>query len=73
MGSNRVNRGGSWNNNGRNCRSANRNNNWPGNRNNNLGFRAVLAPAQTLCLWAKRLTRLPSCPAANPERWRTGE
>ena len=40
-GSNRVNRGGSWNNNARNCRSANRNNNSPGNRNNNLGFRPV--------------------------------
>jgi formylglycine-generating enzyme required for sulfatase activity len=38
-GSNRVNRGGSWNNNARNCRSANRNNNTPDNRNNNLGFR----------------------------------
>jgi hypothetical protein len=38
-GSNRVNRGGTWNNPARNCRSANRNNNEPGNRNNNLGFR----------------------------------
>lgn len=38
-GSNRVKRGGSWNNNARNCRSANRNNNDPSNRNNNLGFR----------------------------------
>ena len=45
-GSNRVIRGGSWNNNGRNCRSANRNNNNPSNRNNNIGFRVVLAPAQ---------------------------
>ncbi|MEO1622362.1 MAG: hypothetical protein AAFU53_15195, partial [Cyanobacteria bacterium J06632_3] len=32
-------RGGSWNNNPRNCRSASRNNNTPGNRNNNIGFR----------------------------------
>ena len=32
-------RGGSWNNNPQNCRVANRNNNAPGNRNNNLGFR----------------------------------
>ena len=38
-GSNRVIRGGSWNNNARNCRSANRNNNNPDNRNNNNGFR----------------------------------
>jgi len=40
---NRVLRGGSWNNNGRNCRSANRNRNEPGNRNNNNGFRVALA------------------------------
>ena len=45
-GSNRVNRGGSWNNNARNCRSANRNNNSPSNSNNNLGFRLALVPAQ---------------------------
>lgn len=38
-GSNRVNRGGSWNNNANNCRSAYRNNNNPSNANNNLGFR----------------------------------
>ena len=37
-----MNRGGSWNNDARNCRSANRNNNGPGNENNNLGFRAAL-------------------------------
>ena len=39
--SNRVNRGGSWNNEARNCRVSNRNNNTPDNRNNNLGFRLV--------------------------------
>ncbi|NLV46947.1 MAG: SUMF1/EgtB/PvdO family nonheme iron enzyme [Candidatus Hydrogenedentes bacterium] len=38
-GSNRVNRGGSWNNNFNNCRSAQRNNNTPTNTNNNIGFR----------------------------------
>ncbi|MBP7184704.1 MAG: hypothetical protein KBA06_04285, partial [Saprospiraceae bacterium] len=38
-GSNRVNRGGSWNNDRQNCRSANRNNNTPDNRNNNLELR----------------------------------
>ncbi len=32
-------RGGSWNNDAENCRSAYRNRNEPGNRNNNLGFR----------------------------------
>ncbi|MBI1760080.1 MAG: hypothetical protein HYR56_01460 [Acidobacteria bacterium] len=34
-------RGGSWNNNSRNCRSANRNNNTPGNRGLFIGFRVV--------------------------------
>jgi len=42
-GSNRVNRGGGWNNDAVNCRSANRNRNSPGNRNDNLGFRLVSA------------------------------
>lgn len=46
QGSNRVNRGGSWNNNARNCRSANRDRNKPDNRNNNLGLRVALLPAQ---------------------------
>jgi len=39
--SNRVKRGGSWNNNAENCRVANRNNNSPGNSNNNIGFRVA--------------------------------
>ena len=38
-------RGGSWNNNIQNARSANRNNNTPDNRNNNNGFRVVSAAA----------------------------
>ncbi len=46
-GSNRVKRGGSWNNNAANCRSANRNNNNPSNTNNNLGFRlSSIRPGQ---------------------------
>lgn len=40
-GSNRVKRGGSWNNNADNCTSSNRNNNTPSNANNNNGFRLV--------------------------------
>ncbi len=41
-GSNRVLRGGNWNNDSSNCRVANRNNNnSPSNSNNNIGFRAV--------------------------------
>lgn len=47
-GSNRVIRGGSWNNNANNCQVANRNNNNPDNRNNNNGFRLALVPAQRL-------------------------
>ncbi len=39
QGQNRVLRGGSWANNGRNLRSANRNHNWLDNRNDNTGFR----------------------------------
>ncbi len=41
-GSNRVKRGGSWNNNATNCRVANRNSNTPTDTNNNLGFRLAL-------------------------------
>ncbi|MBT4526186.1 MAG: SUMF1/EgtB/PvdO family nonheme iron enzyme [Deltaproteobacteria bacterium] len=41
IGSNRVKRGGSWNNKPRNLRCANRNRNNPDNRNNNLGFRLL--------------------------------
>lgn len=41
-GSNRVNRGGRWNNNARNCRLSNRNRNNPSNHNNNLGLRLAL-------------------------------
>jgi formylglycine-generating enzyme required for sulfatase activity len=44
VGSNRVLRGGNWNSNARNCRSANRYNNTPGNRSNNVGFRLVFVP-----------------------------
>ena len=59
-----------WNDNARKCRSANRNGNNPDNRNNNLGFRAVLAAAQTR---RAGLTRPPSCPRSavfrGKQRW----
>ena len=45
-GSNRVNRGGSWNNNANNTRCANRNNNNPSNNNNNIGFRIARSSDQ---------------------------
>jgi len=44
VGSDRVLRGGSWDNEPRNCRMANRNGNSPRNRNNDLGFRLVSVP-----------------------------
>ncbi|MDE7166207.1 MAG: formylglycine-generating enzyme family protein [Bacteroidaceae bacterium] len=43
-GSNRVERGGSWNNDARNCRVSNRVNNSPGSRFSNVGFRVVVIP-----------------------------
>jgi hypothetical protein len=45
-GDNRVNRGGSWDNDAANCRSGNRNNNSPDNRNHWLGFRLVSSSPQ---------------------------
>jgi formylglycine-generating enzyme required for sulfatase activity len=45
-GSSLVDRGGSWNNDGRQCRSANRDFNSPDSRFSTLGFRPVLAPGQ---------------------------
>ncbi|MEH1802693.1 MAG: SUMF1/EgtB/PvdO family nonheme iron enzyme [Nostoc sp.] len=41
-------RGGSWNNNPRNCRSANRNYNARDNKNDNVGFRVVVVWGSTL-------------------------
>jgi len=41
-------RGGSFNNNAQNARSANRNNNTPDNRNNNNGFRAASTLRQAI-------------------------
>ena len=41
----RLLRGGSWNNNPRNCRSAIRNRNQSANRNNNIGFRVACVAA----------------------------
>ncbi|WP_394699443.1 hypothetical protein [uncultured Desulfobacter sp.] len=40
-----MNRGGSWNNNPRNVRAANRNRNSADNRNSNMGFRLCFAPS----------------------------
>lgn len=59
-GSNRVLRGGNWNNDSSNCRAAIRNNNSPGNTNNNNGFRAVRS-SEDSPMWEK-----DSDPAAIP-------
>ncbi len=64
-GQNRVIRGGSWNNNGRNCRSANRNRNTPDNRNQDNGFRLAAAPAGR-----GMDVPAPPEPVRIPSRWR---
>ena len=54
-GDNRVKRGGSWNNTAANARVANRNNNNPGNRNNNIGLRlSSTRPGAAKCRSASR-------------------
>ena len=59
-GSNRVNRGGSWNNSAANCRTANRNRNDPANRNNNLGFRVCLSSVPAMDFVGPEPTVIPS-------------
>jgi len=54
ISANRVNRGGSWDNDAENCRTAYRNDNDPGNRNHDHGFRLALRPAQ-------QARRTPAC------------
>ncbi|MCX5645977.1 MAG: SUMF1/EgtB/PvdO family nonheme iron enzyme [Phycisphaerae bacterium] len=61
-GSGRVLRGGAWNNNPRNCRSAYRNNNDPDERNDNIGFR-VVSVSFGLALPLRRLSSVPGIPA----------
>ena len=50
-------RGGSWNNDGQNLRSANRNWNDPGNRNNNIGFRLARAQEGWMTLFDQTAIR----------------
>ncbi|MBO3461739.1 SUMF1/EgtB/PvdO family nonheme iron enzyme [Aetokthonos hydrillicola] len=54
-------RGGSWNNNPRNCRSACRNNNDPDNRNNNIGFRVVVSAASAALCQSRRMGMRRAC------------
>ncbi|MSR28976.1 MAG: hypothetical protein EXS03_05295 [Phycisphaerales bacterium] len=44
MDTNRLLRGGAWNNNSNNCRASQRNNNNPNNANNNIGLRVASTP-----------------------------
>ena len=64
-GSKRVNRGGSWNNNARNCRASNRNNNSPGNRNNNLGFRLLSTRRRQRARFMERAREPAPCPGGS--------
>lgn len=61
----RVLRGGSWNNNPHNLRAANRNQNAPGNSNNNTGFRL----ARTAHLFGQGCTRHGVCKCASGLFW----
>ncbi|OQW40086.1 MAG: hypothetical protein A4S08_05830 [Proteobacteria bacterium SG_bin4] len=51
-------RGGSWNNNPDNARSAARNNNHPDNRNNNIGFRVLCSSHINIRFAAGNASRL---------------
>lgn len=70
-GERRVLRGGSWINNGRNARSAYRNDNEPGNRNDNIGFRLALARRGGGCRPMDQ-TPIPSCRPAGKKRTAAG-
>ncbi|ESQ14224.1 MAG: hypothetical protein N838_12415 [Thiohalocapsa sp. PB-PSB1] len=65
QGRKRVLRGGAWNNNGRNLRSANRNGNPPDNRNHNIGLR--LAGAFSIAGGSKKPAHCPVSSA--PRGW----
>ena len=56
-------RGGSFNNQSSNVRSANRNNNQPTNRNNNIGFRPSSTLRQATCLPCRNLQAVFGLPA----------
>jgi len=64
-------RGGSWNNNATNARVSYRNNNTPGNINNNIGFRLACSSKQRIDfeqtpnpISVKRVKTTSSCPVS---------
>ncbi|MFC1572680.1 hypothetical protein ACFL6M_03675 [Candidatus Eisenbacteria bacterium] len=63
-----MNRGGSWNNQAENCRSAYRNRNTPENRNNNLGFRVARSSADRVDALPDGTGRFPVSPRATKTR-----
>ena len=67
-GSNRVNRGGNWNNSGDNLRCGNRNNNNPSNRNNNIGFRPCSTGAPRVPFLLRKERQFSASPDAFPAR-----
>ncbi len=66
----RVLRGGSWINNGRNLRSAYRNANTPDNRNNNIGFRLAGAYGQISGTIKGQITRFTPSQSLKIVDWR---
>ena len=67
-GDNSVNRGGSWNNNARNCRSANRNRNTPDNRNKNVGLRLASTTQRVGRCCPIRTDPYPACGGIEHDR-----
>jgi hypothetical protein len=67
-GSNRINRGGSWNNNANNLQVGNWNNNNPYNENNNLGFRPCSTGAPRVPFLLRKDRQFSAGPDAFPAR-----
>jgi Sulfatase-modifying factor enzyme 1 len=66
-------RGGSWNNNQDNARSANRNRNNPNNRNNNIGFRVVCSSTSFCSFSGKALSSVfAGAPGLREDRYASG-
>jgi hypothetical protein len=62
-------RGGSWINDGRNLRSAQRNANDPGNRNDNIGFRLARAQQGWMALFDQTASPVPEACLRAKTQW----